>query len=155
MQLYLRHKEKINYLLVGGWNTVFGYFVFVGLYYWLHNLVHYLLLLVISNILSITNAYIGYKIFVFKTKGNYLKEYLRFYLVYGAAIMLNFILLPITVELLRISPPIAQLLVMWFTIVVSYFGHKYFSFRRKHGSWIICFPFVSQLIIVPISWLTA
>ena len=127
-QIYSQHKEKINYLLVGGWNTLFGYAAFLVLYLWLNASVHYLILLVISNILSITNAYIGYKIFVFKTQGNYLKEYLRFYLVYGTALLFNFILLPITVEAFKLSPPVAQAIIIWLTIIFSYFGHKYFSF---------------------------
>ncbi|MFA5839265.1 MAG: GtrA family protein [Candidatus Margulisiibacteriota bacterium] len=127
-QLYSRHKDKINYLLVGGWNTLFGYLVFVGLYFWLGNRTNYLVLLLISNVLSITNAYIGYKLLVFKTRGNYFREYLRFYMVYGAAILINFLLLPIAVEVLKITPPVAQGILMWLTVVVSYIGHKYFSF---------------------------
>jgi len=107
---------------------LFGYLVFVGLYFWLGNRTNYLVLLLISNVLSITNAYIGYKLLVFKTRGNYFREYLRFYMVYGAAILINFLLLPIAVEVLKITPPVAQGILMWLTVVVSYIGHKYFSF---------------------------
>jgi putative flippase GtrA len=115
--------------LVGGWNTVFGYLVFLVLFLLFNRSIHYLLLLAASNILSITNAYIGYKIFVFKTKGNYLVEYLRFYLVYGAALLLNFILLLICVEFLHLSPPIAQGGLMFINVFFSYFGHKNYSFQ--------------------------
>ncbi len=128
--LYHKHREKINYLLVGGWNTIFGYFTFVLLYFLFSQRIHYLFLLVISNILSITNAYIGYKIFVFKTKGNYVREYLRFYLVYGGVMLLNFIALPIIVELSPLAPPIAQGGFICVTVVFSYFGHKHFSFNH-------------------------
>jgi putative flippase GtrA len=127
-RLYKKHEEKINYLLVGGWNTVFGYLGFVALYYLFADRVHYLIIFVVSNILSITNAYIGYKTFVFKTRGNYLREYLRFYLVYSGAIALNFILLPVCVELLRLSPPVAQGGLIFINVFFSYFGHKHFSF---------------------------
>ena len=91
---YKKHQEKIDYLLVGGWNTIFGYLVFVLLYYLFSSKIHYILLFILSNILSITNAYIGNKVFVFKTQGNYIREYLRFYVVYGGAMMLNCVLLP-------------------------------------------------------------
>ncbi len=50
------HRCFIRYLLVGGWNTVFGMTAYAGLYRWLGNSVHYLVLLVPSNILAITNA---------------------------------------------------------------------------------------------------
>lgn len=129
--LYQEHKQKIDYLLVGGWNTIFGYFVFLVLYYLLAAKIHYLLLLVVSNILSITNAYIGYKIFVFKTKGNYLKEYLRFYMVYGTIMVLNLVLLTFCVEILRILPPLALGGLTFINVVFSYFGHKHFSFSRQ------------------------
>jgi putative flippase GtrA len=127
-KVYFRHREKIDYLLVGVWNTVFGYLAFLALYYLLSSQVHYLIILIMSNILSITNAYAGYKIFVFKTSGNYLREYLRFYMVYGAALGLNFALLPLAVELLRLSPPFAQGGLMFINVVFSYYGHKTFSF---------------------------
>lgn len=131
ISLFKEHREKINFLLIGIWNTVFGYFTFVALYYLLNHIVHYVLLLIISNIISITNAFVGYKLFVFKTKGNYLKEYFRFYLVYGVSILLNIIMLPIVVETFKISPVLAQPGFIFITVIVSYFGHKNFSFRKS------------------------
>lgn len=128
-KFYTKHQQKINYLLVGGWNTVFGYLAFVSLYYLFNRWVHYLILVVAAHVISITNAYVGYKIFVFKTKGNYLKEYLRFYVVYGLALMLNLVLLPLVVEIFRISPVIGQAIVMGMAVVFNYLGHKHFSFR--------------------------
>ena len=130
-RLYDRHSEKINYLLVGAWNTAVGYGAFVALYHLLGHQVHYLLILVLSNVISITNAYIGYKIFVFKTEGNYLREYTRFYVVYGSAFLLNFALLPLCVEIFRLSPVIAQAGLMFINVVFSYFGHKNFSFKGQ------------------------
>jgi len=127
-QLLIRHREKINYLAVGAWNTVFGYSLFVALYFLLGQNIHYLVLLIVSNILSITNAYVGYKLFVFKTKGNYLQEYLRFYVVYGTALVLNFVLLPVCVEIFKVSPPLAQAGLLGLNIIFSYLGHKNYSF---------------------------
>lgn len=125
-----KHKDKIMYLIVGGWNTLFGYLSFVLLYFLFSEVVHYLVILVVSTVLNITNAYIGYKFFVFKTKGNYIREYLRFYVIYGASIVLNFVLLPVCVELLTMSPLIAQAALMVLGIILSYLGHKHFSFKR-------------------------
>jgi len=129
-QLYRRHQGKINYLFVGVWNTAIGYGSFVALYYIFSAHIHYIVLFLISNIISITNAYIGYKLFVFKTKGNYWREYCRFYVVYGSAMTLNFLLLPVCVELFRISPVLAQGGLTFINVIFSYFGHKNFSFRR-------------------------
>ena len=130
-RFYTKHRDKIWYLLVGAWNTLFGYLVFVALYFLLAEKINYMFLVIISNILAITNAYIGYKIFVFKTRGNYLKEYLRFYVIYGGAIALNLVLLPILVEFFAVTPVIGQGFVMLVIVVGSYFGHKHFSFREN------------------------
>ncbi|MDD5593445.1 MAG: GtrA family protein [Candidatus Margulisbacteria bacterium] len=128
-RIYHHHRQKIDYLLVGLWNTIFGYLAFVAFYYLLGHRVHYLWLLILSNILSITNAYVGYKLFVFKTKGNYLQEYARFYIVYGLAFLLNFALLPVGVEFFRFSPVIAQAALTFINVAFSYLGHKNFSFK--------------------------
>ena len=130
-QLIKKHEEKVRYLIVGGWNTVFGYAAFAALYFLLRNFLHYTFVLVISYIFGITNAYICYKFFVFKTKGNYLREYLRFYLIYGIAFIINLALLPIAVEFLKLSPLLSQGGIVFFTVAISYFGHKNFSFKGK------------------------
>ena len=57
-----------------------------------------MILVIITNILAITNAYICYKLVVFKTKGNYVKEYLRFYIVYGFAFAVSLLLFPLFME---------------------------------------------------------
>jgi len=90
----------------------------------------------LAYMISITVAYFGYKIFVFKTKGNYLREYLRTYLVYGASCLANLALLPVAVMLVRsaysnyaMAPYIAQGIVLPFVVLMSYLGHKKYSFR--------------------------
>ena len=84
-----------------------------------------------AKILAITNAYLNYKFFVFKTKGNYLKEYLRCYIVYGGTIVFGFILMYILVSIIGLHPVIAQLPCVAGTIVFSYIGHRKFSFRKE------------------------
>ena len=127
---FIRHNtEFIRFLIAGAWNTAFGYGVFILLFYMPWKL-HYIVVLIVSNIIAITNAYICYKIFIFKTRGNYLREYLRFYGVYGITFGINLLLLPVFVEILKIHPVISQGMVLSVTIFASYFGHKHFSFRR-------------------------
>lgn len=121
-------QEKIKYLIAGGWNTVVGFGSFVFLYFLLKNSLHYIFILMISQVIGITNAYVSYKFFVFKTKGNYIKEYLRFYVVYGFAFIANLMLLPLFVEILKISPLFSQAVVIIITIIIGFFGHKNFSF---------------------------
>lgn len=131
LRLYKIYEEKTKYLIVGFWNTIFGYASFSALYYAMHKTSHYLVVLTISYIISITNAYLCYKIFVFKTKGNIIKEYLRFYVVYGVGYVINIITLPIMIEVLGITPYISQGIVTVFIVTISYLGHKHFSFGQR------------------------
>jgi putative flippase GtrA len=147
LKLYRTNREEFwrifHYLLVGGWNTVFG----VGLYTVLFELFSrklgwrieidgqdylYLILAVPVNVLAITNAYICYKVFVFKTRGNILREYFRCYIVYGTSMLLGMAGLWLLVGLCGLYPVIANILLTFVTVAVSYLGHKYFSFRRRN-----------------------
>jgi len=125
---YSRHEEKIKYLIVGVWNTLIGYLTFIILFYLFHERFNYLIILVLSNIIGITNSYLSYKFIVFKTRGHFISEYFRFYLIYGAAFLANMILMPFFVEVVGMKPIPAQGVILFFSLVFSYVGHKYYSF---------------------------
>jgi putative flippase GtrA len=92
--------------------------------------------LLLSNLVSITVAFLGYKWFVFRTKGNYLREWRRCVGVYSGGILLGLALLPTIVFAIRHNfgyqkeaPYIAGALLSGITVVLSFFGHKHLSFR--------------------------
>ena len=129
-----------RYLLVGIWNTLFGYLSFAGLTAALATFMQhsYLPACVLSSILNITLAFLAYKWFVFKTEGNYFREWARCVAVYSTSILTNLILLPILVEAIRLTtkydrsaPYIAGAILLPLGIIYSFFGHKRFSFRAS------------------------
>jgi putative flippase GtrA len=94
----------------------------------------------VSSLLSITVSFLGYKWFVFKTKGNYLKEWVRCVAVYSGSTVLGLVLLPALVYLIRRytayyqqAPYIAGALLPVITVAVGFFGHKHISFRRPQS----------------------
>jgi putative flippase GtrA len=56
---------------------------------------------------------------------------LRFNTVYALSIGLNLVLLPLFVEVLKIHPLISQACLTIMIVVISYIGHRNFSFRRE------------------------
>ncbi len=129
-----------RYLLVGIWNTVFGYGTYAGLTAILTpRIPHaYIAASIIGNVLAITEAFLAYKWLVFKTKGNYLQEWMRCVAVYGGAALLSIILLPGVVFALRqwaglggSAPYIAGALLLGLTVIISFLGHKNFSFAVR------------------------
>lgn len=126
-----RCRQFIRYLLTGGVNTAFSYAVYVALTWFLSGYVRgaYMIAAVLGNVLNISFSYLNYKFFVFKTRGNYLREYLRAYLVYGGVALLGLALLPFLVEVLGIDPYLAPLVIIPVTVLCSFLGHKHFSFK--------------------------
>ena len=124
-------KQSLRYLMAGGWNTLFGYGVGVGLYTVLSHELHVAVIAAIANILAITMSFLTYKLFVFKTTGNWLSEYGRSYVVYGSMALLSIALLWALVDYLGIDIWYAQALVVLLTVGISYLGHKFFTFRTN------------------------
>ena len=134
--------------MVGGFNTLFGYGCFAVLNMALQRLgPHaYLLASLLSNIIAISVAFLGYKWFVFRTHGNYLREWLRCMAVYSTGIVVTLAGMPVIVTLLRgtslgriqfggaplsaHAPYIAAAVMAVAVVVLSYLGHKHVSFRR-------------------------
>jgi putative flippase GtrA len=97
----------------------------------------YVLASLLANLFSITFAFFGYKWFVFKTHGNYLKEWIRCVGVYAGSMILSAAALPFVVGVIRrqpghdrSAPYIAGAIVLVFAIVFSFFGHRHISFAN-------------------------
>jgi putative flippase GtrA len=127
----LTERERgIRYLLVGVWNTIFGYGVFALLQLTLGDSINYVILLAIAQVIGTLNAFVGYRLLVFRVHGNLLRDLARFSTVYVGAFVVNLALLPLLVEVVGLPVLIAQALVVGGTVVASFFVHRGFSFRR-------------------------
>lgn len=120
--------QPAAYLVVGGWNTVFGVGLYGLAYGLLRDRIHYLVLLILCNVVAITNAYAGYKLVVFRTRGNWRREYLRFCGVYGVAMLLGMLLVALCVQVFHMHPAWANALTTAVTVAISFIGHKHVSF---------------------------
>lgn len=121
--------EKINYFVVGIFNTIAGYLVGISTYFLLQNHSSILLISIISNIFAISISFVSYKIFVFKTKGNWITEYIRCYIAYSAIAVLNISALMISIQKFGWNIWLSQAASMLITVVGSYFFHKKFTFN--------------------------
>lgn len=131
--------QFLRYLLVGAWNTLFAYATYCLLTWLLTGIVPYAYMAaaVLGNFINITVAFLGYKFFVFRTRGNFLREYVRCFTVYGTSSLVNLALLPFVVEGIawlmadeRPAPYIGGALLLGLTIIASFLGHKHYSFRK-------------------------
>lgn len=134
------HQTKWRFILVGIWNTIFGYLAFVGLdilftFLLPKRYLAYMAAALLGNILAILNAFISHKCITFKSQVRgkaMIIEFTRFFSTYLFSMILGLMLLPFFVEVMGIDPKISGALLIPVTVIISYFGHSRFSFRMRN-----------------------
>jgi putative flippase GtrA len=129
VRLCRTRREQILYLIVGAWNTLFGYLVWALLQYLLHDYIYYLFILVLAWFPAVLNAYVGYRLLVFRSKASVWRELPRFSLVYVGTLCIGLVGLPILLRILPFSIYVTQGLFTMVMVIASYLSHKYFSFK--------------------------
>jgi putative flippase GtrA len=132
LALRLLSDERVRFVIIGGVNTVLGYGLFALFDLTLGKTIGYLGALYAAYVIAIVVAFFLHRRFTFRAheSGNAFIDFLRFSLVYVVSLLINTAALPLLVELVRMPPLVAQALIVIVTTLVSYFGHKFFSFRR-------------------------
>lgn len=150
--------EVVRYLIVGGINTVLGIATFSVTLFLLNRFLPAQVfgitstqarLAIAANILStplnITISYLNYKFFVFRTRGNMLREWLKAFGVYGVSTLvglaaLGFVTRGVEIALHGRMPLgkgtpgyIAGVLMTGATTIISYIGHKKVTFGGSPG----------------------
>jgi putative flippase GtrA len=140
MRRVLPSGEVVRFLMVGAFNTVFSLVLYSALVLLFGHLLPRSgkpliadIAYVISTPIAITVAFLCYKHFVFRTRGNYLKEWIRCFAVYSVSFPMGLVLLPTATHLfqdLALTRPYAPFLAGIVNSCYSYFAHKKFSFKR-------------------------
>lgn len=122
--------ERVRFLLVGGFNTFFGFAVFSALQFSVGSVITIFGSLYISHAISSTVAFFLYRHFVFTVSGHFWRDFARFQSVYAVPLLTNTLLLPVIIVVFHVNPYVAQATTIVVLTIVSYFGHKFFSFKR-------------------------
>ena len=138
-KIWFKFPQKMRFLLVGGFNTVFAYLVLN-----LFNILFSLLLkdtlspvaianfaLIIQYILTINVSFITMRYYVFQSHGNWRKEWLKAWSVYIFLYLINAPILTFMMAVLGWSTWLAQGLYLIFSTIITFLLHKYYSFRKK------------------------
>jgi putative flippase GtrA len=123
--------QRVAFLLVGVANTVIGTAWFVVFQLLLQRWIGYMGVLLCAHIAAVLCAFVLYRTFVFVVHGHVLRDLVRFEMVNLTALGINAVLLPLLVELAHWPVLVAQLSIVSVTVIVSFFGHRGFSFRRS------------------------
>ena len=122
--------DKIRFLLVGGFNAAFSYVIFAIAI----NLIgseHYQICVALQWIISSVFSFVNQKIFVFCTKGHWVKEYLKCCTTWAVSYACNAIILEFIVRYISKNVYLSQLVSIFLASIVTYVLFKYFAFRHK------------------------
>jgi putative flippase GtrA len=123
--------RRVAFMVVGGINTVVGLAWFALFDTIISPRWGYMTTLGAAHISSVLCAFVLYRRFVFRVHGHTLLDLGRFEVVNLASLGINALALPLLVEGLGLAPLIAQVAITGVTMIVSYVGHRHFSFRRR------------------------
>jgi len=107
-----------------------GYLIGLGVYSLIGEWAHILMVGVVSNFIAITISFLTYKLFVFKTKNNWLLEYLKSFIVYGFSATMGILLLWALVDWVLAPFWIAQAVAIIVMAMFSYVANSRFTFRQ-------------------------
>ena len=120
-------RQFFKFSLVGILNAIVSY----GTFLFLLNDLNYMISLIISHFVGVSNSYIWNKYWTFRTETNHIKEFLKFNSVYGIVLLVNAVSLFYLVNRLNFDPRIGQLILLPIVTIISFSGHKYWSFNGK------------------------
>lgn len=119
--------QKIRYLLVGGFNTVFAYLFFLLLLCFLP----YNIALIAQYFVTVNVSIFTMRYYVFRSQGNFKQEYLKAWMVYIGIYFFNAVALNFLVRFCQLTPPVAQAVYLSVSTVLTFILHKYYSFRKS------------------------
>lgn len=126
--------QRVAFLMVGAINTIVGYLVFAGFLATVGQRWHYLAALLCAHVVGVLFAFVLYRFVVFRVRGHVLADLWRFETVYLSALAVNLVLLPAFVEIAHLPVLLAQAIIVMVTSLMSWVGHKNYSFRRSASS---------------------
>lgn len=128
-QWWMTWPQKLRFLLVGGYNTVFSYILFAGLL-WGLNGQYEQIALALSFALSSVNSFWTQKIYVFASRAPAWPEFIKCLETWGISYILNAGLLWIMTDGLNVNPYVAQGIALTILTIFSWIMLKYFAFKN-------------------------
>jgi len=137
----IKFKIEIRFLLVGAWNTLFGYaifFIFLNLFKNFFGLERsaYVLGITFSHIFGIVNSFFFHKFITFRSKEKgkeAFKEFLKFFNSYLLTFLINLVLIFFLVELILLDPVYAGAISIPICVVVTFFLLSNYSFKKNNN----------------------
>ena len=123
--------DKIRFLLAGGFNYAFSYFLYV-IFTFILGESNYQINLVLSWFFSSFVSFATQRMLVFCSNGPIVKEYIKCFATWMVSYLINAVLLEFCVSIVHLNVFISQFISAGTAAVASYFLFKFFAFRHSH-----------------------
>ena len=127
--------KMLRFLVVGGWNTFFGWGLFSLLWIVWGTPENYVFLAIGSHFTAVTQAYFLYSRHVFFSEASTVEqkfnEFIKFNLSYIGSLDIGISTLWFLVDRIGIHPIAAQGITLAIGSVISFFAHDKFSFKKR------------------------
>ena len=119
---------ELRFLLIGGWNTLFGFMTYtIFLYSFPKDL--YTLALVFSSLIAGLQSYFTQRTFVWKTPDSKSGQLFRFAIVLTVQFLSNLGLLYLSVEIFHFDELVSQYVIGLVIITFTFLIHKHWTFK--------------------------
>ncbi len=129
MDRWLKLPDFVRFLIIGCVNAGISYIIY-ALAVIILGEAYYQLCVTLQWVLSSFISYLNQKFFVFCTRGNYVKEYLKCCTTWAVSYLLNVIILEIFVRFIIKNVYIAQFISLFLVSVSTYVLFKFFAFKK-------------------------
>lgn len=140
--IWFKLPQKLRFLLVGGFNTVFAYTI-LALILWLFENINTSAglefaqvwvanaALFVQYVITINVSFLTMRYYVFQSHGDWKKEFFKAWSVYLFLYLINSPILSFLMVVVGLSPLVAQALYLTFSTITTFILHKYYSFRQR------------------------
>lgn len=135
MYKWLKVPRFMRFLVIGCVNAGIAYVIYAICVLLLGD-EHYKLCATLQWVLSSFTSYFNQKFFVFCTRGNYIKEYIKCCSTWAVSYVLNIILLEIFVRFMIKNVYVAQFISLFLVSLVTYVLFKFFAFKSTEDKQI-------------------
>ena len=127
-ELYKKNKELINYVIVGVLTTI----VSIGSYYLFRFVIkNYIVLSIVSWVLSVAFAYFANRAFVFESKEkNIIREISKFVGSRLFTLGLEIVLMILFVSIMKVNDMVAKIVLQFVILITNYLLSKLFVFKK-------------------------
>lgn len=136
-ELYMKYKELVNYLIVGGLTTVVSLATYYGCVLTFldpQSAVELQVANILSWIAAVTFAYFTNRKYVFESnESNMLKEAAKFYASRISTLVMDMVIMFVGVTVLGCSDKIMKLVVQVVVTIANYIISKFFVFKKDKG----------------------